>query len=132
METPDLQLRQELLDTKCKKFDEASNNNDAAARAAFFTEDAVLVTDSGPVYGREAIEKYFADLFKQYRHSNFIGRPDQHSPHTERPAMSCGVAGNRSPLFSRRPAILYHSRASGQKFMFVTAMLGRFGRRSGT
>jgi ketosteroid isomerase-like protein len=44
MKTPDLQLRQELLDTIYEKWDEASNNNDAAARAAFFTEDAVLVT----------------------------------------------------------------------------------------
>ena len=89
MKTPDdLKLRQELLDTIYEKWDEASNNNDAAARAALFTEDGVLVTDTEPVYGREAIEIYFADLFKQYRHSNFIGRPDQYSPHT------IGTAGN--------------------------------------
>jgi ketosteroid isomerase-like protein len=42
--TPDPQLRQQL-DAKSKKFDDACNNNDAAAVAAFFTEDAVLVTD---------------------------------------------------------------------------------------
>jgi|SRR5258707_909349 hypothetical protein len=47
--TADPQLRQQL-DAKSKKFDEAFNNNDAAALAAFFTEDAVLVTDTGPVY----------------------------------------------------------------------------------
>ena len=31
------------------KFQEAWNNNDASALAALFTEDAVLVNDSGPV-----------------------------------------------------------------------------------
>jgi ketosteroid isomerase-like protein len=81
MKAPDLQLRQELIDTKYKKYDDAFNNNDAAAVAAFFTEDAVLVTDKGPVYGREAIEKHFADLFKECHFSNHVGEPDQYSPH---------------------------------------------------
>jgi uncharacterized protein (TIGR02246 family) len=48
----------------------ASDNNDAAAVASLFTEDAVLVTDSGPVYGRDAIEKYYTAVFKKSR----IGR----------------------------------------------------------
>ena len=39
------------------------NNNDAAAVATFFTEDAVIVTDTGPIYGRKAVEKSFVDLF---------------------------------------------------------------------
>ena len=86
--TPDPQLRQQLINEKYKKYDEAQNNNDAAASAAFFTEDAVLVTNMGSVYGREAIEKWYAGLFKLYRHSNFIGKPDQYSPHT------IGTAGN--------------------------------------
>jgi uncharacterized protein (TIGR02246 family) len=47
----------EQLDALGKKFDEAWNNNDAVAVAAFFAEEAVLVNDSGPVYGRKAIEK---------------------------------------------------------------------------
>jgi ketosteroid isomerase-like protein len=78
--TPDPQLRQQL-DAKYKKYDEAFNNNDAAAVAAFFTEDAVLVTDTGPVYGRKAIEKSYADQFQKWRVSNHIGKPDQYSPH---------------------------------------------------
>ena len=30
-------------------------------------------TDSGPIYGREAIEKHFADMFNQVHFSNFSG-----------------------------------------------------------
>jgi hypothetical protein len=37
------------LDANIKAFDEAINNNDATAVAAIFTEDAVFVTDRGPV-----------------------------------------------------------------------------------
>ena len=60
----------------------AWNNNDAAALAAMYTEDAVLVTDTdGPIYGREAIEKWFANLFKQIHFSNHVAKDDQVSPH---------------------------------------------------
>jgi len=62
-ETVDPQII-EQLNAQSKKYDEAFNNGDAAAVAALFTEDAVLVTDTGPIYGREAIEKYQADVFK--------------------------------------------------------------------
>jgi hypothetical protein len=61
--TPDPQLRQKVLEM-AKNFEEAWNNNDASTLAALFTEDAVLVNDSGPVYGREAIKKYYTDLFQ--------------------------------------------------------------------
>ena len=71
-----------------KKIHEAWSKNDAAALAATYTEDAVLVNDTGPVYGREAIEKYFSDLFKQVHFSNHIGKWDQYSPHI------IGAAGN--------------------------------------
>jgi uncharacterized protein (TIGR02246 family) len=43
------------------KFCEAFNRNDAAAVAAFYTEDAVMVTPHGTFSGRQAIEK---DLVK--------------------------------------------------------------------
>jgi hypothetical protein len=78
--TPNEQDRQ-WLDALVKKFDEAYNNNDAAALAAFYAEDAVIVTDTGPIYGRDAIEKHFADLFKQVHFSNHISKADQYSPH---------------------------------------------------
>jgi uncharacterized protein (TIGR02246 family) len=56
-----------------QKYDEAFNNGDAVALAATYTEDGILVHDAGPVYGREAIEKYYSDLFKQVHFSNQIG-----------------------------------------------------------
>jgi ketosteroid isomerase-like protein len=80
----------EQLNVLGKKFDEAWKNNDAAALAALYTEDAVLLTDIGPFYGREAIEKYYANLFKQFHFSNHISKRDQYSPHI------IGTAGNEA------------------------------------
>jgi ketosteroid isomerase-like protein len=72
----------EQLAARQKKYNEAMNNGDADALATtMFTEDAVLVTDTGPVYGREAIRKHYADVFKQGHFSNHIGIDDQYSPH---------------------------------------------------
>jgi ketosteroid isomerase-like protein len=73
-----------------KKFDEAFNNGDAAAVAALYTEDAILVPDTGPVYGREAIEKYWAGLFKKFHVSNQADKAAPDSPHT------IGTAGNEA------------------------------------
>jgi ketosteroid isomerase-like protein len=72
-DTPDPKIRQ-LIDAHQKIYDEAMNNGDAAALAnKMFTEDAVLVTDAGPIYGRAAIEKHYAEVFKQVHFSNFSG-----------------------------------------------------------
>jgi uncharacterized protein (TIGR02246 family) len=68
----------EQLDAFGKKFSEAWNNNDAAALAAFYTEDAVRVGDTGPVHGREAIQKLYSDLFKQIHVSNHSNKRDQY------------------------------------------------------
>ena len=59
-ETVDPQTIEQLIAVG-KKFDEAENNNDAASLAALFTEDAVFVTNTGPVYGRQAIEKWITE-----------------------------------------------------------------------
>jgi uncharacterized protein (TIGR02246 family) len=48
----------EQIEAIAKKYDEAVDNNDASALAALFTDDAVFVTDTGPIHGRQAIEKW--------------------------------------------------------------------------
>jgi ketosteroid isomerase-like protein len=79
--TPDPQLRQKLVDA-IKRHTDALDKNDAAAVAANFTENGILVTPNGPIFGREAIEKHYADDFKQGFHSsNNIATPDDDSPH---------------------------------------------------
>jgi uncharacterized protein (TIGR02246 family) len=78
--TPDPQLRQKLVDVIAKHAD-AINKNDAAAAAACFTQDAVYVTERGPVNEREAIEKWYADLFKKVKFTYYVITIDQDSPH---------------------------------------------------
>jgi ketosteroid isomerase-like protein len=70
------------------KSDEAFKKGDAAARAALFTEDAVLVTPGGLIFGRPAIEKFYADLFQKVHFIDQITKYDQNSPYT------IGTAGN--------------------------------------
>jgi hypothetical protein len=48
---------------------------------ALFTEDAVVVTDRGPIYGLEAIAKYNPDVFKQFHFGNHIRKCDQYGAH---------------------------------------------------
>jgi hypothetical protein len=69
-------------------FNEAAGKSDAAAIAALFTEDGVFVTDTGPVYGRQAIQKRYEDVFQQLQIKKHVGIPDQGCPHT------IGTAGN--------------------------------------
>jgi len=65
-----------------KAYDEAVNNNDAAVIAALYTEDAVFVSDTGPIYGRQAIEKWYTDVFQGWHPKNHIGKPDGDAPRT--------------------------------------------------
>jgi uncharacterized protein (TIGR02246 family) len=80
----------EQLSALTKKGDESYNNGDAAALAALYTEDALLLTNTGPIYGREAIEKHFADLFQKVHFSKHLDERDQSSPHI------IGTTGNES------------------------------------
>jgi uncharacterized protein (TIGR02246 family) len=86
---PDPQLREKLI-AAIKKHTDALDKNDAAAVAANFTENGVLVTPDGPVFGREAIEKYYVDLFQKQKvqFSNNLAPVDEDSPHI------IGTAGN--------------------------------------
>jgi ketosteroid isomerase-like protein len=79
-QTPDPQIRQQIV-ALAKKFDAAYNQNDAVALTALYTDDAILVTDTGPVYGRQAIEKWHADDFQKVHVSNHLITIDQDSPH---------------------------------------------------
>ena len=64
-----------------KKSDEAFLKGDAAALAALYTEDAVYVTNTGPIRGRQAIEKYYADRFQEVRYFRHETKYDPTSPH---------------------------------------------------
>ena len=71
-----------------KALDEGVNNNDAAAIAALFTGDAVFVTDRGPITGRQAIQKWYADVLQGWHPKNHITKVDGNAPHL------IGTAGN--------------------------------------
>jgi uncharacterized protein (TIGR02246 family) len=79
-QTVDPKLRERLI-TRIKAHTDALDKNDAAAVAANFTEDGILVTPDGPFFGREAIQKYFEGVFKQVQLSNNVATPDDNSPH---------------------------------------------------
>ena len=78
-----------------------------AAVAALYTEDAVLVTDTGPIYGREAIEKHYADQYQKVRISNHLTTVDQDSPHMIGVLVkSCGRPEAGVRLFKARTGVL--------------------------
>jgi uncharacterized protein (TIGR02246 family) len=77
---PDPQTTQKIL-TIAKAYSDGEINNDAAAIAALFTVDAVFVTDRGPVNGRQAIEKWYTDLFQGWRPKTHLIKFDENAPH---------------------------------------------------
>ena len=80
-DTVDAQTAQKILAVTLA-FNEASGNSDAAGIAALFTEDGLFVTDTGPVYGREAIQKWYENMFQRLQIKKRVGIPDQGCPHT--------------------------------------------------
>jgi ketosteroid isomerase-like protein len=63
------QLAQQLDETN-RQLDEAFNRHDAAAVAALFTTNAILVAPFGIFSGRDSIEKYFTDVFQRLNPSD--------------------------------------------------------------
>lgn len=53
------------------KYVEACNQNDPAALAALFTEDAMLVTPEKLISGRPAIQRWYADEFQRWCATNY-------------------------------------------------------------
>jgi uncharacterized protein (TIGR02246 family) len=76
-ETVDPQIVQQIA-ALAAKFDEAFNRNDAAAVAAFYSEDGVRVTPHGTFSGRQAIEKDYAKFdFQQNQSNDRVCKVDQ-------------------------------------------------------
>ena len=67
----------QLIENLGKKYEEAMNKNDAAAVAALFAEDAVQVAPEGLFFGRQAIEKRYADGFESGHFSDNIHKSNQ-------------------------------------------------------
>jgi ketosteroid isomerase-like protein len=86
-EVADPQTTQKIL-ALFKALDEAINNTDAAAIAALYTRDGVMVTTEGPIIGRQAIQKWFTDLYQRWHPKNHIDKLDGNSPQL------IGTAGN--------------------------------------
>jgi ketosteroid isomerase-like protein len=60
-----------------RQYDDAFSKLDAAAMAAFYTEDGVVVTPDGWFSGRENIEKWYAYMFQRWHPTNSMRQHDQ-------------------------------------------------------
>jgi uncharacterized protein (TIGR02246 family) len=83
----DPQTTQKIL-ALLKAYNEGMNNNDGAAVAALFTRDAVFVTPNWPITGRQAIQKWYTDLWQWFHFTNYITKADGNAVHL------IGTAGN--------------------------------------
>ena len=79
--TPDPKLRERVI-SRFKAFTDALAKKDAAAVAANFTKDAILVTPYGPVSGRQDIAYWYVDLIKDVQSSNNVFTVNEDSPHS--------------------------------------------------
>lgn len=85
--TPDPQLREQIAAVG-KKFDDGFVKGDAAALAALYTENAVLVNDSGPLFGREVIKANYENVFRIVQFTEHSGTLDPRCPNL------IGTSGN--------------------------------------
>jgi hypothetical protein len=108
----DPQLRQGLV-ALIQKHNDAINNNDAAAVAALYTDDAVLVEQGGPKLGREAIQKLWADRFQREHFSDLVSTVDDDFPHTlVRMEKRCGPLEHGVRQLKAKNSVLHKSRDS--------------------
>ena len=56
----------QAADSVVQTHNKASQKKDAAEVASLYTEDVVMVTLNGPVVGRDAVQKMYADNFKVF------------------------------------------------------------------
>ncbi|HJS85390.1 MAG TPA: SgcJ/EcaC family oxidoreductase [Acetobacteraceae bacterium] len=59
------------------KYVSAENNNDAASIAALYTSDGVIVPEGPIISGRDAIEKFYSNIFKAVKVSNMAASAEQ-------------------------------------------------------
>jgi hypothetical protein len=124
---PDSQLRDQLVAFD-KKFDEAFNNNDAAAVAASSPRMRFSSrTEDQSTVGRQS--RNASPTGSRMYTSATTSRQTIRIPLTlrVRPAMRCGRQENGVTSFKLRTAILSRPMDTGQRLKFVTAMFGRCG-----
>ena len=76
----DPQTTQKLL-ALGKADEEAHNNRDPAACAALFTRDGFFFTPGGTVIGRQAIQKWYTNLYQWWYPKNSIHKVDGNAVH---------------------------------------------------
>jgi hypothetical protein len=108
--------------------DETVNNNNAAALAAVFTDDAVFVSDRGPIHGRQAIENWYAGMFQVLHPEITLARQMGLFLTLIVPvAMRHGKPENGARLNKVSHATPSKPKAIGQRFIFARAMIGKSG-----
>jgi ketosteroid isomerase-like protein len=125
-EFPRLRSRLPTLDEfgiLATKEDAVFSKSDASALAALFTEDGVLVAPDGMFFGRQAIEKRYADLFQQSPITTYYGHRSQLNAIDN----AVGRSENGGVLFKATLA-LCSAMAMHRRFMFMREMLGRSAR----
>ena len=77
----DPQTTQKLLALSKPVTEEVHKNRDAAAATASYTRDAVFLTPEGPIIGRQAIQKWYTDLWQTWHPTNCINKVDGNAFH---------------------------------------------------
>ena len=77
---PDPKLRERFI-SPIQDFTDALDKNDAVAMAGCFTEDATLLNQYERFSGRQAIEQWYAEVFKKVQSSNNLITVDADSPY---------------------------------------------------